>query len=78
MNCVWFHCVPVSCRSDQDCINWNWTSHFCLNKEATFFGTNCVVKRKPKSICYGDNNCLSGKCNWFFGFLGLKSFGVCN
>jgi len=86
-NCVWFHCVSPSCRSDEDCKKWGWTSHFCLNNEATFFGkactmcvvegTTCVVKRFSKAICYRDNNCISGKCDWFLGFFGLKSFGVC-
>ncbi len=41
-NCVWFHCVSPSCRSDEDCKKWGWTSHFCLNNEATFFGKACL------------------------------------
>ncbi len=69
INCVWFECKLESCRSDEDCINWGWTSHFCLNIHATFLGTECVIKRESGGFCYHDNNCISGQCNWIFGII---------
>lgn len=102
VNCVWFFCRPPACRSDQDCVNWGYTSHFCLNTVASFFGmfwggtsiipglnldilwmyvifsgTNCVIKREKDAVCYGNNSCISNKCIFIFGFLGLEGFGYC-
>ena len=77
INCVWFECKPEACRSDEDCVKWGWTSHFCLNSKHTFLGAECIVKRESGALCGHDSNCISGKCNWIFGFLGAISFGTC-
>ena len=64
-NCVFFLCKPQGCRSDTDCSNWGYGSHFCINSKAPFFGTQCVQKRTSGQICFGNNECQSGTCNWY-------------